>query len=115
MDGNGNWNEDRVGEGGGEAKKRKNPHKSCRRDVGNGGDLDGKRKKRRKERAGPVSANPDNIKNNKEAKGAAQGTQGLSKSCISRESVFLLSRLIRGFRNKYHRSPLGRTNASDIE
>ena len=115
VDGNGNGNEDRVGEGGGETKKRKKPHKSYRRDVGNGGDLDGKRKTRRKERAGPVPANPDNLKNSKEAKGGAQITQGLSKNCIRRECVFLLSRPIRGFRNKYHRSTLGRTNASGIE
>ena len=33
----------------------------------------------------------------------------------SRESVSPLSRLIRGFRNKYHWSPLGRINASGIE
>ena len=32
---NGNENEDRIGEGGREAKKRKKPHKSCRRHVGN--------------------------------------------------------------------------------
>ena len=32
----GNGNEDRIGEGGGEAEKRKKPHKSCRRHVGNG-------------------------------------------------------------------------------
>ena len=38
----------------------------------------------------------------KEAGGGAQGTQGLSKICTSRESVSPLSRLIRGFRNKYH-------------
>ena len=56
----GNGNEDRIGEGGGEAKKRKKPHNSCRRHVGNGGDLDGKRKNHRKERVGPVAANPDN-------------------------------------------------------
>ena len=43
-DGNGDGNEDGIGEGGGEAKKRKKPRKSCRRDVGNGGDLDRKRK-----------------------------------------------------------------------
>ena len=51
-----NGNEDRIREGGGEAKKRKKPHKSCRRLVGNEGDLGGKRKKRtsRKERVGPV-------------------------------------------------------------
>ena len=35
--------------------------------------------------------------------------------CTSRESVSPLSRLIRGFRNKYHWSPLGRINASGIE
>ena len=39
---------------------------------------------------------------NKEAGGGAQGAQGSSKICTSRESVFPLSRLIRGFRNKYH-------------
>ena len=39
---------------------------------------------------------------NKEAGGGAQGAQGSSKICASRESVPPLSRLIRGFRNKYH-------------
>ena len=34
------------GEGGREAKNYKKMHKSCRRHVGNGGDLGGKRKKR---------------------------------------------------------------------
>ena len=38
----------------------------------------------------------------KEAGGGAQGAQGSSKICTSRESVSPLSRLIRGFRNKYH-------------
>ena len=38
----------------------------------------------------------------KEAEGGAQGAQGSSKICTSRESVSPLSRLIRGFRNKYH-------------
>ena len=43
--GNGNRNEDRIGEGGRDAKKRNKPQNSCRRhDVGNGGDLDGKKK-----------------------------------------------------------------------
>ena len=41
---NGNGNEDRIGEGRREAKKRKKPQNSCRRHVGNGGDLGGKRK-----------------------------------------------------------------------
>ena len=43
--GNGNGNKNTIGEGGREAKKRKKPHKTCRRHVGNGGDLGGKRKK----------------------------------------------------------------------
>ena len=50
-----------------------------------GGDLGGKREKCRKERVGPVAANPDNLENNKEAGGGPQGTQGLSKKCARRE------------------------------
>ena len=98
----GNGNEDRVGEGGRDGKKRKQPKNSCRRHVGNGGDLGGKRKKCRKERVGLVAANPDNLESNKEAGRGAQGTQGSSKNCTSREGVSPLSRLIRAFRNKYH-------------
>ena len=56
----------------------------------------------RNKRIGPVAANPDNIESNKEARGAAQGTQDSSKNCTRRESVSPLSRLITGFRNKYH-------------
>ena len=41
----------------------------------------------RKERVGSVAANPDNLESNKEAGGGAQGTQGSSKNCTSRESV----------------------------
>ena len=73
-----------------------------RRRAGNGGDMGGKRKKCRKERAGSVAANSDNLGSYKEAGGGAQGAQGSSKICTSRESVSPLSRLIRGFRNKYH-------------
>ena len=62
--------------------------------------MGGKRKKCRKERVGSVAANPDG--SNKEAGGGAQCAQGSSKICTSRESVSPLSRLIRGFRNKYH-------------
>ena len=36
-----------------------------------GGDLGGKREKCRKERVGPVAANPDNLESNKEAGGGA--------------------------------------------
>ena len=46
-DGNGdddNGNENRIGEGGREAKKRKKPLNSCRRRAGSGGDTGGKRK-----------------------------------------------------------------------
>ena len=67
-----------------------------------GGDMGGKQNKCRKERVGSVAANPDNLGSNKEAWGGAQGAQGSSKICTSRESVPPLSRLIRGFRNKYH-------------
>ena len=37
----GSGNEDMIGEGGREAKKRKKSQNSCRRHVGNGGDLAG--------------------------------------------------------------------------
>ena len=44
----------------------KKPQNSCRRHVGNGGDLGGKRKKCGKERVGQVAANPGNLESNKE-------------------------------------------------
>ena len=104
-DGNGdddNGNKNRIGEGGREGEKRKKPQSSCRRRAGNGGDTGGNKKKCRKERVGSVAANPDYLGSNKEAGGGAQGAQGSSKICTSRESVSPLSRLIRGFRNKHH-------------
>ena len=104
-DGNGDDDdgiENRIGEGGREAKQHKKPRNSCRRRTGNGGDMGGKRKICRKERVGSVAANPDNLGGNKEPGGGAQGAQGSSKICTSRESVSPMSRLIRGFRNKYH-------------
>ena len=105
-DGNGdegNGNEgNRVGDGEKEAKKRKKPLNSCRRQGGNGGDFGGTRKRCRKGSVGPVAANSNIVEINKEAGGGAQGTLSLSKNCTSRESVSPLSRLIRGFRNKYH-------------
>ena len=104
-DGNGdegNGNEGRVGDGEKEAKKRKKPLNSCRRQGGNGGDFGGTRKRCRKGSVGPVAANSNIVEINKEAGGGAQGTLSLSKNCTSRESVSPLSRLIRGFRNKYH-------------
>ena len=62
----------------------------------------GTRKRCRKGSVGPVAANSNIVEINKEAGGGAQGTLSLSKNCTSRESVSPLSRLIRGFRNKYH-------------
>ena len=56
----------------------------------------------RQERDASVAADSDNLDNRKEAGGEAQGTHGLGKDRTSRESAFPLSRLIRGFRNKYH-------------
>ena len=47
---NGNRTEDRIGEGGREAKKRKKPQNSCRCHVGNEGDLGGRRKNVEKKR-----------------------------------------------------------------
>ena len=66
------------------------------------GDFGGTRKRCRKGSVGPVAANSNIVEINKEAGGGAQGTLSLSKNCTSRESVSPLSRLIRGFRNKYH-------------
>ena len=97
-----NGNEDKIEEGGREANKRSKPHTICRRHAENGGDLGWKRERCRKERVGPVAANPNNLENDKEAGGRAQGTQGSSRNCTSSESVSPLSRLIRGFRNKPH-------------
>ena len=82
--------------------QRKKPLNSCRRQGGNGGDFGGTRKRCRKGSVGPVAANSNIVEINKEARGGAQGTLSLSKNCTSRESVSPLSRLIRGFRNKYH-------------
>ena len=91
-----------LGRAEGGQKSARSRKKNCRRRAGNGGDMGGKRKKCRKERVGSVAATSDNLGSNKEAGGGAQGAQGSSKICTSRESVSPLSRLIRGFRNKYH-------------
>ena len=100
---NGNKNEDTIGKDGREVKNRKKPENSCRhQEDGNGVDLGGKRKICRKGRVGPVAATPDYPESNKEVEGGVQDIQGSSKNCISRDSVSPQSRLIRGFRNKYH-------------
>ena len=101
-DDSGNMNENRIGEGGREVKNRKKPRNSCRLRAGNGGHTGRKRRKCRKERVGSVAANTDNLESNIKAEGGGQGTRDSSKNCTSRESVFPLSRLIRGFCNKYN-------------
>ena len=92
-DGNGDVNEDRIGEGERKATMHKKPQNSCRRQVGNGRDLGGKRKKCRKERVGAVAAIPDNLESNKEAGEGAQGTQEPSKNLTSKERVCPLCRV----------------------
>ena len=82
--GQGREAKDRIGEGGGEAKERKKPHMRCIRDVGNGGDLGGDRKKRRQESVGSVAADPDNLDNSKGAGTEVQGTQGLRTVQVDR-------------------------------
>ena len=70
--------------------------------MGNEGDLGEERKRRRQESVGSLAADPDKQESSRKAGREAQGTQGLSKNRTSRESVSPLSRLIRGFCNKYH-------------
>ena len=55
---------DRSVEGGGKTKKRKNPHKSCKRDVGTGGDSVWAEKgnKHSQESVGPIGTDPDGLK-----------------------------------------------------
>ena len=56
----------------------------------------------RQKSVGSIAADPDNLEKSNEAGREAQGNQGLSENCTSRESVSPLSGLIRGFRKKYH-------------
>ena len=78
--------------------------------MGETGEIWAEGKKRRQESVGSVDVNSDDPDNGKEA----QGAQGLSTN--DRDLISHLSRLIRGFRNKYNSSSLGRTNnASGME
>ena len=94
----------RIGSGRAEGRRKSARNRKIVVDaVRETGEIRVERKKiYRKERVVSVAANPDNIESNKEAGGGAQGAQGSSRNCTSRESVSPLSRLIRGFRNKYH-------------
>ena len=80
-----------------EGRRSVKTQKSCGRDVGNGGDLGGKRKTCKQESVGSVATDPDHLNNSKEAGRKAQATQGLRHNCTSRDNVFPLSRLTRGF------------------
>ena len=89
---------DRIREGGGEAYKRMKPHKRCRRDMENGGDLAEIWKNIDKK---SVAADPYNLESSKESGREATGTQSLRKNYyIVSENVSPLLPLIRGLRNK---------------
>ena len=60
-DDNGNENENRIGEGGREAKKRKKPQKAVDAVRETGNTRVEREKKYRRERVGSVAANPDNL------------------------------------------------------
>ena len=81
--------------------------------VENGGDLNGRTKKRSQESVGPVDVDPGHLNSRKEAGRKAQGARGLNNNC--RKSVSPLSCLIKGFRSNYHCSPPGRINASGLK
>ena len=83
---------DRIEKGGGEAEKRQNPQERCRCYAESGGDLGGRREKRRQENISSVDFDPEHpIEKNKQAGREAQGTRVPTLSC-----------LIRGFHNMYH-------------
>ena len=86
-DGNGDGNEGEIEEGGGEVKKRKKPRKNCRRDQ-----VLLFRTSHHLGKQGVALAGTRQLR--------SQRTQGLSKNCKSKDSVFPLARLVRGFRNK---------------
>ena len=104
----------RIEKDGREVEKRKKLQRSFRRDVGNGGGLGGNRNTRTR-KCWFSSCRPRYSREQQGSRGRSTRYSGLSKNCTSRESVSPLSRTIIGFRNKYNKSPLGRTNASNIE
>ena len=59
-------------------------------------------KKGHKRKGWSSSCQPRESRETRKQGGGAQGTQGSSKNCTSRERVSPLSRLIRGFRDEYH-------------
>ena len=91
---------DKNEENGVEVKECKKNKRGIGRDVGNGGDLDEKIKKGRRESYGSVDVNLENLENRQEIGREAQGAQGLSKN--GRGSVYPLSHMINYFCNKHH-------------
>ena len=79
---------EKIGERGGEAKKRKKTYNSCRRDVRNGGDVGGNKKKRKHENVGSEAADSNNLEKWKEAGREGPNSQGLRKNCKSRVCTF---------------------------
>ena len=78
-DGSEDVDKDGIEKSGGKAKKCKKPHKSCRRVVGNGGDLGGNEKKRQKrQRKGWFSSGlPRRYKEKKNSRERSTGLSGL--------------------------------------
>ena len=72
QDENGDGSGDGKESSSGGAKETKKPHESCRHDVRNGGNLGGKREKRRRERVSSEAANPDNLDSIKETGGTTR-------------------------------------------
>ena len=70
---------DRTGEHGGGAKKRQKTLKHFTRDVEDGRDSGGGRKKRQQENVGSVDVDPGCLENKKEAESKVQSAQGLNK------------------------------------
>ena len=54
------------------------------RDVGNGGDLSGKKKNRKQESVDSVDVDPENLENRKEAGREEQGAQGSNVTTVQK-------------------------------
>ena len=68
---------DRIGEGGGETNMRKEPQRSFRRNLGNGGDLGGKRKNVWHESDGSEAVDPKDLENRKKSRAGGARHSGL--------------------------------------
>ena len=82
---------DRIGKGGGGAKKRKKPRKRYRRDVECWGDLGGNREKHRQESVGSIAAEAANLENSKEARKKAKTLRAKEELYKRRECAFFVA------------------------